>query len=164
MMRIILLTACLITLLSCNDGDVLVTELHFPETLEYCEGNADLIVYAIKESPYESLSIKLPASDKDHFTTISATDPTTALSTNNTFNYRSYTGDPSAIFCNSLPPTSPAIITNYTASNGTVKFTTSLIEDDNDGIPAELEDDNTDGDDNHLQTLEIQITMVFRII
>ncbi|NQY29513.1 MAG: hypothetical protein HRT69_08575 [Flavobacteriaceae bacterium] len=146
MIRIILLTACLITLISCNDGDVFVSELHFPETLQYCEGNTDIIVYSIKESPYESLSIKLPISDKDNFTTISATDPTTSLSVTNTFNYRSYSGDPSAIFCNSLPPSSPAILSNYTAIEGTVTFTTTLIEDDNDGIPADLEDINNDGD------------------
>jgi len=144
-MRIILLTACLITLLSCNDGDVFVTELHFPETLQYCEGSTDLIVYSIKETPYESLSIKLPISDKDNFTTISATDPSTSLSTTNTFNYRSYSGNPSDIFCNSLPPSSPTILTNYSAISGTVTFTTSVIEDDNDGIPAELEDLNNDG-------------------
>ncbi len=146
MNRIILLIAFLITILSCNDGDVFVSELHFPETLQYCEGNTDLIVYSIKESPYESLSIKLPISDKDNFTTLSATDPTTLLSATNTFNYRSYSGNPSAIFCNSLPPSSPTILSNYTATSGTVTFTTSLIEDDNDGIPANLEDINNDGD------------------
>lgn len=150
MTRIILLTACFITLLSCNDGDVLVTELHFPETLQYCEGNTDLIVYSIKETTYESLSIKLPISDKDNFTTINTTDPTTSLSTTNTFNYRSYSGDPSEIFCNSLPPSSPTILSNYTAISGTVIFTTTLIEDDNDGIPANFEDDDIDGDNNHL--------------
>lgn len=146
MNRFILLTAFLFTLLSCNDGDVFVTELNFPETLQYCEGNTDLIVYSIKETPYESLSIKLPISDKDNFTTISATDPITPLSVTNTFNYRSYSGDPSAIFCNSLPPSSPSILSNYTADEGTVTFTTTLIEDDNDGIPANLEDINNDGD------------------
>lgn len=146
MSRIILLTALLITLLSCDDGDVFVSELHFPETLQYCEGNTDLIVYTIKETPYESLSIKLPISDKDNFTTISETPPTTPLSTTYTFNYRSYSGDPSAIFCNSLPPSSPTITNNYTANQGTVTFSTSLIEDDNDGIPAHLEDINNDGD------------------
>jgi len=154
MTRIFLLIICAISLLSCNDGDIFVTELDFPETLEYCEGNTDLIIYSIKENPYESISIKLPIADKGNFTSVidPATEdyPTTELSSTNTFNYRSYTGDPSAIFCNSLPPTSPSILTNYEATSGTVKFTTTLFEDDNDGIPANLEDDNIDGDNNHL--------------
>lgn len=150
MTRIFLLIACTISLLSCNDGDVFVTELNFPETLEYCEGNTDLIIYTIKDNPYESLSIKLPLIDKDNFTEVIDPAPTTEFSSTNTFNYRSYTGDPSNIFCNSLPPTSPAIISNYTATTGRVQFTTTLIEDDNDGIPANLEDDNIDLDNNHL--------------
>jgi len=141
---------CAISLLSCNDGDIFVTELHFPETLEYCEGNTDLIIYSIKENPYESLSIKLAISDTINLISVIDPSPTSELSSTNTLNYRSYSGDPSNIFCNSLPPTSPSILTNYEATTGTVKFTTTLIEDDNDGIPAYLEDDNTDGDNNHL--------------
>jgi len=150
MTRIFLLMTCAISLLSCNDGDIFVTELHFPETLEYCEGNTDLIIYSIKENPYESLSIKLAISDTINLISVIDPSPTSELSSTNTFNYRSYSGDPSNIFCNSLPPTFPAILTNYEATSGTVKFTTTLIEDDNDGIPAHLEDDNTDGDNNHL--------------
>jgi len=146
MNRIILLITCFITISSCNDGDIFVSELHFSETLQYCEGNTDLVVYTIKESPYESLSIKLPISDKEHFTTINSTAPTTELSATNTFNYRAYSGDPSNIFCNSLPPSSPTIISNHTATSGTVTFNTSLTEDDNDGVPANLEDINNDGD------------------
>jgi len=150
MTRIFLLMTCAISLLSCNDGDIFVTELHFPETLEYCEGNTDLIIYSIKENPYESLSIKLAISDTINLISVIDPSPTSELSSTNTLNYRSYSGDPSNIFCNSLPPTSPSILTNYEATTGTVKFTTTLIEDDNDGIPAYLEDDNTDGDNNHL--------------
>jgi len=143
--------ACAISLLSCNDGDIFVTELHFPETLQYCEGNTDLIIYSIKETPYETLSIKLPVSDTINLTSVINPNPTTELSSTNTFNYRSYSGDPSNIFCNSLPPTSPVVLSNYEATTGTVKFTTTIVaEDDNDGIPANLEDDNTDGDNNHL--------------
>jgi len=151
MTRIFLLMACAISLLSCNDGDIFVTELHFPETLQYCEGNTDLIIYSIKETPYETLSIKLPVSDTINLTSVINPNPTTELSSTNTFNYRSYSGDPSNIFCNSLPPTSPVVLSNYEATTGTVKFTTTIVaEDDNDGIPANLEDDNTDGDNNHL--------------
>ena len=146
MTRIILLIACTMSLLSCNDGDIFVTELNFPETLQYCEGNTDLIIYTIKDTPYESLSIKLPLADKDNFTEVIIPAPTTEFSSTNTFNYRSYSGDPSNIFCNSLPPTSPVIISNYTATTGRVQFTTTLIEDDNDRIPANLEDINNDGD------------------
>jgi hypothetical protein len=145
MNKIILLSVLVLTILSCDDGDIIVDDLDFPETLEYCEGVTDLIIYTIKDDPYESLSIKLPNTDVENLTTLTEVNPTTSLSANNTFNYRSYNGDPSAIFCNSLPPTSPTIINSYEATEGTVIFNTTLTEDDNDGIPAALE--NLDGDD-----------------
>ena len=144
MNKITLIIACLIFLTSCNDGDVLVTELHFPDTLQSCTGSEDLIIYTIKDTPDESLSLRLPIANKEYFTADG--DETTELSSTYTFNYRAYSGDPSSIFCNSLPPTTPVITNNYVATGGTVNFVTTLIEDANDGIPAELEDINGDGD------------------
>lgn len=144
MYKKVLLTISLFTILSCNDGDIFTVELDFPQTLEHCVGSSDLIVYTIKSTPYESLSIRLPVSDELNFTSVGSAN--TALSNTNTFNYRTYNGNPSNIFCNSLPPTSPSITSNSEATNGTVNFSTALEEDDNDGIPANLEDDNNDGD------------------
>lgn len=144
MFRKVLLTLSLLALISCDDGDIFVSELDFPQTLEYCTGSNDLIIYTIKDSPYESLSVRLPLSNETNLT--SEGNFNTSLSSTNTFNYRTYSGDPSNIFCNSLPPTSPEITGNSEATNGTVNFVTTLEEDDNDGIPADLEDDNTDGD------------------
>ena len=130
---------------SCDDGDVFVSELDFPQNLDYCTGSNDLIIYTIKETPFESLSVRLPLTNENYI--LEEGSFSTPLSSSNTFNYRTYNGDPSNIFCNSLPPTSPSITGNSEAINGTVNFTTTLEEDDNDGIPAHLEDDNTDGDD-----------------
>jgi hypothetical protein len=146
MNKFILLSVLVLTLLSCNDGDIVVTELDFPETLEYCEGVTDLIIYTIKQDPYESLSIKVPKSDQEYFTKLSETNPTTNLSNTNTFNFRTYSGDPTNIFCNSLPPTNPFITKDYTANEGYITYVTTITEDDNDGIPAALEDINNDGD------------------
>src|SRR5690606_18119517 len=61
---------------------------------------------------------------------------------------------PSNIFCNDVPPSAVKIIQDY-SSPVTVIITATLIKDDNDGIPAHLEDingngklddDDTDGD------------------
>ena len=145
MYKRVLLLFSIALLTSCNDGDIFVSELDFPQTLEYCTGSDDLIIYTIKDSPYESLSVRLPLSNETNLTSVG--DFNTSLSSTNTFNYRTYNGDPSNIFCNSLPPTSPEITGNSEATNGTVNFSTTLEEDDNDGIPANQEDDNIDGDD-----------------
>lgn len=144
MYRKVLLLLSISILLSCNDGDVFVSKLEFPETLEYCTGSDDLIIYTIKNSPYESLSVKLPLNNETYLTTEGLFS--TSLSSTYTFNFRTYSGDPSNIFCNSLPPTTPEITSNSEANNGLVNFETILEEDDNDGIPAHLEDNNTDGD------------------
>ncbi len=144
MFKTILSFCCVLLIFSCNDGDVFITSLDFSNTLEYCEGNDDIIVYTVKDTPPESLSARLPIADLTNFTTVG--EFSSALSTSYTFNHRSYTGDPSAIFCNSLPPSSPEIITDSEATNGTVQFYTTLIEDDNDGILASLEDANIDND------------------
>lgn len=139
-----LLSVLFIALFACNDGDIFEVNLDFPEALTYCEGNSDLIIYKIKESPYESLSAKLPSSSLSNLTTMG--DFSVPLSSTNTFNYRTYDGDPSAIFCNSLPPSNPTITNDSQSTSGDVIFSTALVEDDNDGIPANLEDINGDGD------------------
>lgn len=146
MCKKVLLILSLILISSCDDGDVFVNELDFPQTLEYCVGSNDLIIYTIKGAPYESLSVKLPITNEAYLT--NEGDHSTNLSATNTFNYRTYSDNPASIFCNSLPPTTPEITSNSESISGTTTFSTILEEDDNDGIPAYLEDDNTDGDNN----------------
>ncbi len=146
MLKKILYIATLSLFFSCDDGDVFVSELDFGENLDYCEGATDVIIYKIKTSPDESLSIKLPTAVIANFATVG--EVTENLSATNTFNYRAYTGNPLNLFCNSLPPSDPVITNNSVATSGVVRFTTVLLEDDNDGIPANLEgqDPNGDGD------------------
>ncbi len=147
--------------ISCNDGDIIDFELGFDdiETVKSC---GDLVLYKIKEEPFESLSLQLNTSleslinDYDNSDGIS----TFQLSDSNTsFIYRSYAEPYSSevannLFCNDVPP-NVSIITDAESQEGVVIVTTSLVEDDNDGIPAELEDlngngnlddDDTDGD------------------
>lgn len=157
MLRKVVLIAIIALFIACDDGDVFVTNLEFDDiNLEYCTGSSDLILYKIKnESPYESLSAKLPISSADFLTSVSTVENphTTPLSTSNTFNYRAYEEDPTGIFCNSLPP-SINITSDSFSESGNVNFYTTLVEDDNDGIPAEFEDLNNNNDYNDDDTDE----------
>jgi len=146
MFKKLYLLALIGLLTACDDGDIFVQNIEFDSIdLEYCEGSTDFILYKVKtQVPFESLSAKLPLSNKDYLTTEGTN--TTNLSTSNTFNYRTYNGDPTGIFCNSLPPASPNITSDAEATSGVISFITTLEEDDNDGIPAELEDLNGNGD------------------
>jgi hypothetical protein len=64
----------------------------------------------------------------------------------NTFNYRSYVDLPSNLFCNDIPPSDIKITNDLESTVGSATITTTLTEDDDDGIAAALEDINGNGD------------------
>ena len=160
---LIVFISCLV-MTSCDDGDIITIDLEFDDTFEAC---GDLVFYNIKSDPAQSLSVQItsPSLTLDDVTAVTITDniavldnPTlerTINGTGNTFNYRSYNTTPDNFFCEDVPPSNIVITDDQESTTGTAIFTTTLIEDDNDGIPAEdedlngngnLTDDDTDGD------------------
>ena len=137
---------------SCDDGDIFVSEFEFEDELTYCESTSDVIIYKLKSSPSESLSVKMPISVLSYFVNVGVESET--LSVTITFNYRTYSGDPTNLFCNSLPPSSPVITSDSAATSGTVIFSTILDEDDNDGIAANLEGKDPNGDNDLSDSLD----------
>ena len=145
---------------NCNDGDIITFELDFEDTFNYCTEFDDLVFYKTKSDPGESLSLQL-SSPSTTIEDLLEVDSDGTLTTNfslngstNVFNYRTYGSDPSNVFCN-LIPTNIDIISDSQSDDGSVEITTIMTEDDNDDIPAELEDlngngnlddDDTDGD------------------
>ena len=135
-------------LTNCDDGDIITVDLEFDDTFSYC---GELVFYKIKSDPAESLSLKLtsPVTTIDDLIDV---DPDGTLETiftlngsTNVFNYRSYNTAPNNVFCNAIPVN--IMITNDSQSDtGKVIVNTFLTEDDNDGIPAALEDLNSNGD------------------
>ena len=157
MKKLSLLLALII--LSCNDGDVITEEFVFGDTYAAC-GN--LVLFKTNPILGESLSFQITETInlEDFFATTpdSATNPalvdlvsTTGAplavsSTGNILTYRSYTVLPASLFCNDVPPSNLGITQEYVATTGIANFTVELNEDDNDGIPAALEDLNGNGD------------------
>lgn len=156
-----------LVLISCDDGDVLTVELDFDNTYMAC---GDLVLFKTKAAPGESLTLLL---DGKNLEELLRAEPTTVDSiyyevvndnpsfeingTTNRFNYRTYNTEPnpSALFCNEITPVNTGITNDYSSSSGLATFIIELTEDDNDGIPAiledlnvngNLEDDDTDGD------------------
>jgi hypothetical protein len=162
-----LLGLLMLSFFACNDGDIITETLEFGDTFETC---GELVFYKINTNPNESLSFQISSptftvedlliTNQDPLNTalVEITDPNpTGLDVNssNVLNYRSYNSSPENIFCNDVPATNVDITQDYTSGSGTANFTISFIEDDNDGIPAEYEDldgdgnldnDDTDGD------------------
>lgn len=145
-------------LFSCDDGDIITAELEFGNTFKAC---GELIVYKTKTQPNESLSLQIGVTEGTTINSLLETVPSTTNSlfvdlvnpmisfpTGNQFNYRTYNNDPTTvdIFCNDVPPSNITITQDYSSTEVSAVFTVTLEEDDNDGIPAEFEDENTDGD------------------
>ncbi|HIB37401.1 hypothetical protein [Mesonia sp.] len=147
----------LITITSCDDGDIIVTTFDYDrETdLSYCNGSldttdltGDIQLYNINNDTRESIVLNFSKNgftgtftdllDEDGFIKVD-TVKTVELSTTNRIVYRRFNGDiPTDYFCQDIPPSSPQVSQEYVSlDGGTVTFITSRIaQDDNDGIPT----------------------------
>ncbi|WP_055436838.1 hypothetical protein [Lacinutrix algicola] len=141
---------------SCDDGDVITAELSFGDTFETC-GDTSLVFYKIKSDPAETLSLEMNITYEELLETETDADallyylvdetPTETISSSYPFYYRTYSSAVTgSIFCNAIPASNLGITNDYISTIGTANFNIVLTEDDNDGIPAEFEDDNDDGD------------------
>lgn len=143
---------CLLT--SCDDGDLIVTTFDFDsETqLQLCGKNTTKVVYAFNDDPIESISLNFKSEDFDgtFFDTI-PNPPARFVELNqeNTLIYRMYDGEVSNgnYFCSEVPPSSPRVLEQYKSTSGgsVILNTTVLKQDDNDGVPKEVEDSNGNG-------------------
>lgn len=140
------------TFISCDDGDIITEELDFEDTFSAC---GELVFYKIKEDPAESLSLQITSTDLILADLLEVeTDGTltyneeefTINGTTNLFNYRRYNTTPTDFFCNDVPSSSITITNDEESTTGTATIYVSLVEDDNDGIDADLEDINGNGD------------------
>lgn len=134
---------------TCDDGDIIVFELDFGDTFKSC---GDIVFYKSKTDPAESLSIQLSGLTIDQILAVGNNNTLiTTRSINGSTNrltYRTYGSISSEadLFCNDVPSSNLDISSSDESTSGIVTITTILIEDDNDGIPAELEDINGNGD------------------
>ena len=139
---------------TCDDGDVITTDLEFEETFEAC-GSDGLVFYKTKDDPSESLSIIIKELDSIGDLLVVGDDNTYEveyeLSSTNVLNYRTYSNSSlptSGLFCSDVALSSVTITKDIESTTGTVYFKTVLTEDDDDDIDAETEGytNDTDGD------------------
>ena len=134
-MQKLLLLIFSITLLSCNDGDIIVTSFDFDDaSLQACSGTGGYLFFKINDGSTESLSLRLAVTE-DQFTS-SSTLVSVLNGTTNFANYRVFDGAvDSDYFCNEVPPTAPQVSVEYVASSGTATLITIATLDDLDGLP-----------------------------
>ncbi|WP_224484791.1 hypothetical protein [Robertkochia aurantiaca] len=132
----------LFALLGCDDGDFSVESLNFDDVpVQNPCGN--LLIFKIGGGGTEALMIELDGQSQDIFSSIPADGSARSFPVNNNSNriiYRIFNDNVSALyFCRDIPPTTPVVNEEWFATGGTVQISTSLEEDDNDNLPAELE-------------------------
>ena len=146
-----LLSFCLL-LHSCNDGDIITVELDFDQILERCgdENSENYVIYDTKDDPYESLTLLFSGSSTNDLIFNPTTSPHEGSFTINgsttLFNYRTYDGDPSELICAEIPSSTVNIIEDFKATSGAVNYTSTFIDDDNDGVPTANENPDPNGD------------------
>ncbi|MFI1743154.1 hypothetical protein [Thalassobellus sediminis] len=157
----ILLPLSLLTLYTCDDGDIITVEFDFDKTLELCrEANIDKFVTGdnyvlsdVRKDPYESLILLFPYSTTNEAIfnpTEANTERTLTINgTSIVFNYRTYDGDPSDLICQDIPGSATNILSDFSAASGAkVSFLSTFTDDDGDGISNELENQDPNGDGN----------------
>ena len=156
----ILIFLATLLLCSCDDGDIIITSFEFDNSdLQMCTGaeTDEFVFFKINSGINESISFNFinPRYEQD---SITGEEPIViTLSENNPLIYRKYSSSITAdYFCATIPPANIEIIDELVISQGKVYIEVKIAEeDDEDGVPAEeedingngnLEDDDTDGD------------------
>jgi len=133
-------------ILSCDDGNLDVPEFDFSNvTVSDC---GDLVLSKINGT--EVLVIELDEDNTDDLflTTVREGGETFELTEggSNTITYRTFNSEPTSdYFCQNIPPTSPTVREEWTGT-GDLVVTTTVSIDDEDGVLAEDEDIDGDGD------------------
>lgn len=153
MRKLLYLLSLLFVITACNDGDIIDVELEFDEELTLCNLSAtEFLLYKTKVDPFESLSLVFPRNATNNLIFDPEESPyEEELTINNStvvFNYRTYDGDPENVFCELIPDPNTNITNDYFPTSGFVRTITTFYDDDEDGIPTEVEDLNLDGDNN----------------
>lgn len=131
--------ACI--LLSCNDGDIIVTNFDFEDaTLQDCTTVTQTVFFKINPNVNESISLVLTTSDV--LFTATGTETFELSEGTNYVSYRLFNDVVTAnYFCNPLPPTSPLTNQEYSGTSGTVQLISETTLVDNDGLETVESDD-----------------------
>lgn len=135
MKKILILLAVIISLSSCDDGDIVLESFDFDEeSIQDCEGVDDHFLYKIKDN--EILILALPIDTFDAAFVNEATDDTprvVSINSSNQIIYRLYSEDVTAAsICSDLPPATPTVTNEWEANGGTIQIESTAIPDEDD--------------------------------
>ena len=146
MTRFFYIIFTLLLLTACDDGDIFTVDLEFDKELDLCSNNTEsFLIYDTRQDPDESLSLIIPRGINDElpFTEATPVDEPIEYVINGSsvrFLYRTYNRSlANNELCNPVPPSDLAIVDDHEAPSGTAYATVTIEDDDNDGIPSDLE-------------------------
>lgn len=116
-----------ITLLSCSDGDFDIPAFDFEDNVSIC---GEYTLYRTNSDDTEAIALTMTTSD---FTT-TVGEEEFSVATSRAITYRVFDdGIGNNYFCQDIPPITPNVLKELTATNGTIIVTTILgIDDDPD--------------------------------
>lgn len=134
-------------LISCDDGDLIVTDFNFEnKKLQWCEDSDTQVLFNLNNDlVHEAIAFRFSLNNEtSQFLTTQEGVTTIPLSANNQIIYRVFDSQiESSYFCNAIPPVSPKVVEEYrTTSGGEVLITTSLVNNtdhDGDGVLSSQE-------------------------
>ncbi|PHQ29022.1 hypothetical protein [Leeuwenhoekiella nanhaiensis] len=157
MKKIGLVFLLLIGIVSCDDGDLIVTSFDFTDLpVRYCSTVDDnettatnYIFYKINPETFEALAFRF-TTDTPILEEISEVDIDLGRSNSSFVSYRLFNDVvDSDYFCSDIPPAQPRVNEEYISAEGDLRIVTQGDFNDNDGIAAEFEEilnDSTDLD------------------
>lgn len=151
-MKKIFVFLCLV-LISCDDGDIIYSNFNFSEEtpLNICQDDNNYVLHYIDQQTAEAVSFKFTSADfRLSYPGFEVPeDLVIPLNSSNKINYRqlSSTANSNNYFCQDVPPSIPRVDEEFESTTGGYATITIIAydQDDNDGVPAELEDLNNNG-------------------
>jgi len=148
-----LLIIVLYFLISCDDGDVIVSSFNFDEntSLSLCQQEDINVLFFIDSETNEAISFRFPNEDfQGVFTGLDSIQTVEiSIDSNNEVVYRKLSASTNGAdyFCQQIPPSSPQVTEEFVSTTGGMAVLEIRIsdQDDDDSVPPEIEDRNGNG-------------------
>ena len=129
MKRIVGLLVLLLLLNGCDDGNLVLETINFEDAItQSCSTNN--ILYKLKEK--EALLLEIPTSSFTNEPTEIGTPTEITIGGSNRVVYRFYNGTVAANnICETIPPATPSVTDQWTATGGTIQIITTAIKTTN---------------------------------
>lgn len=147
MKNVLSLLFAALLLISCDDGDLIVTEFDFEDQqLQWCGNDQSQVLFNINNDlVFEAIAFRFNLeTPQAQFFSLEEGQISIPLNSTNQIIYRIFDGEvESSYFCNAIPPVAPNVTEEYrSTTGGEVLITTTLrtaSDHDGDGVPSNQE-------------------------